>query len=209
MNTINTNKIKTSGFGSFSRTFWTANVMELFERAAYYGMNALLARYLTDEVEGGLGFSEDKVGLLQSVVYAATYVVPIVGGALADRYGYRRMLLFAFSLLSLGYYLTSEVTSYWMIFSTLLLMACGSGLFKPIISGTIARSTTEQNSGFGFGVYYWMINFGALFAPLVAAYLKGFHGAMSSSPAQRTARRCSSRRFSSIAIRQSQRVRKA
>ena len=37
--------------------------------------------------------SEQAVGFLQGIVYAATYVLPILGGALADRYGYRRMLL--------------------------------------------------------------------------------------------------------------------
>ncbi|MFO7914825.1 MAG: MFS transporter [Candidatus Krumholzibacteriales bacterium] len=159
---------------SFPRTFWLANVMELFERGAYYGLNALLARYLTDKVGGGLGFAEDRVGLLQGVVYAVTYVVPILGGALADRYGYRRMLLAAFSLLSAGYFISGEVTSYGVIFITLLLMATGSGLFKPIVSGTIARTTDEETSSFGFGLYYWMINLGALVAPLVAGWLRGF-----------------------------------
>ena len=159
---------------SFPRSFWLANVMELFERGAYYGLNALLARYLSDRVGGGLGFGEDEVGLLQGVVYAMTYVVPILGGALADRYGYRKMLLIAFSLLSAGYFVSGHVTSYWVIFSALLLMATGSGLFKPIITGTIARTTDEKTSGFGFGVYYWMINFGALVAPLVAGWLRGF-----------------------------------
>ncbi len=159
---------------SFNRTFWMANFFELFERGAYYGMNALLARYLTDKTGGALGFEEDDVGLLQSVVYAVTYIIPILGGALADRYGYRRMLLFAFSFLSGGYFLTGQVTGYSAVFASLLVMAVGSGLFKPIISGTIARSTNERTSGFGFGLYYWMINLGALIAPGVAGYLKGF-----------------------------------
>ena len=174
--TDSTTPVPKSGGGlrSFGRTFWTANVMELFERGAYYGLNALLARYLTDRVGGGLGFEEDDVGLLQSVVYAVTYVLPILGGALADRYGYRRMLLLAFSLLSSGYFLSGQVTAYGALFATLLLMAVGSGLFKPIISGTIARTTDEKTSGFGFGVYYWMINLGAFVAPLVAGWLKGF-----------------------------------
>ncbi len=74
---------KASLIRSFPRTFWLANMFELFERGAYYGLNALLARYLTDKVGGGLGFAEDKVGLLQGIVYAVTYVVPILGGALA------------------------------------------------------------------------------------------------------------------------------
>jgi proton-dependent oligopeptide transporter, POT family len=149
--------------------------MELFERAAYYGMNSVLAIYLTDKVEvGGLGFSEQSVGFLQGLIYALTYVVPILGGALADRYGYRRMLIFAFSLLATGYFLAGNMSAYGAVFASLLVMATGAGLFKPIISGTIARTTNESNSGFGFGVYYWMINLGAFLAPLVVSYVKGF-----------------------------------
>jgi dipeptide/tripeptide permease len=149
--------------------------MELFERAAYYGLNSVLAVYLTNKISvGGLGFSEQSVGFLQSLIYAFTYVIPIAGGALADRYGYRRMLLFAFSILSAGYFIAGNVTAYGAIFAALLLMATGAGLFKPIISGTLARTTTEENSGFGFGIYYWMINIGAFLAPLVVSVLKGF-----------------------------------
>jgi proton-dependent oligopeptide transporter, POT family len=160
---------------TFPRVFWVANVMELFERAAYYGLNSVLAIYLTDSIaDHGLGFSEQSVGFLQGLIYALTYVVPILGGALADRYGYRRMLLVAFSLLSAGYFLSGQMTAYGAVFASLLVMATGAGLFKPIISGTLARTTTEKNSGFGFGIYYWMINLGAFLAPLVVSELKGF-----------------------------------
>jgi dipeptide/tripeptide permease len=160
---------------AFPATFWVANVMELFERAAYYGMNSVLAVYLTRAVaEGGLGFTEQSVGFLQSIVYAATYVIPILGGALADRYGYRRMLTVAFSLLATGYFAAGYMSTYGLVFLALLVMATGSGLFKPIISGTIARTTDESNSAFGFGIYYWMINLGAFLAPLVVSVLKGF-----------------------------------
>ena len=160
---------------SFPRTFWTANVMELFERAAYYGMNSVLAVYLTGATaKGGLGFDEQSVGFLQSIVYAMTYVLPILGGALADRYGYRRMLMVAFSLLAAGYFAAGYASTYAMVFLALLVMATGSGLFKPIISGTIARTTDDSNSALGFGIYYWMINLGAFLAPLVVSWLKGF-----------------------------------
>ena len=169
-----------TGVISFPKSFWVSNVMELFERGAYYGLNSLLAIFLTGKVAeraqgkgfGGLGFGEDDVGLLLGVVYAITYVVPILGGALADRYGYRKMLLVAFTLLSAGYFMSSGVTSYGVIFFTLCVMAMGSGLFKPIISGTIARTTNEKNSGMGFGIYYWMINLGALAAPFAAGQIR-------------------------------------
>jgi dipeptide/tripeptide permease len=156
-------------------TFWIANVMELFERAAYYGLNSILGGYLTLSIAaGGLGFDTQSVGFLQGLVYAFTYVLPILGGALGDRYGYRRILLIAFSLLATGYFAAGHMSSYALIFLSLLVMATGAGLFKPIISGTIARTTDERTSGLGFGIYYWMINLGAFLAPLIVSYLKGF-----------------------------------
>ena len=161
---------KKNALFSFPGTFWVANLMELFERGAYYGMNALLAVYLTDVLK----FREQSVGVLQGFVYALTYIGPIFGGALAERLGYRKMLLAAFSLLALGYFAAGNFDSYGLIFVSLLVMATGSGLFKPIISGTIARTTTKETSGFGFGVYYWSINLGAFLSPLVMSWLKGF-----------------------------------
>jgi len=155
---------------TFPQTFWIANLMELFERGAYYGLNAVLAHYLVKV----LYYREQSVGFLQGFVYALTYILPIVGGALAERLGYRKMLLVAFSLLTVGYFAAGNFTSYGLIFLFLLIMATGSGLFKPIITGTVARSTTEENSGFGFGVYYWCINLGAFLAPLYVSWVKGF-----------------------------------
>lgn len=165
-------KAKKKGIlASLPRTFWVANVMELFERGAYYGMNAVLAIYLVEE----LGFRNQAVGFLQGFVYAFTYIIPIIGGALADRLGYRKMLMVAFSLLTMGYFVAGNVTSYGLIFLFLLIMATGSGLFKPIITGTVARTTTKESSGFGFGVYYWCINFGAFLFPLFVIWIKGFN----------------------------------
>ncbi|MEJ2722570.1 MAG: MFS transporter, partial [bacterium] len=151
-------------------TFWLANMFEFFERGAYYGLQAVLAVYLVEHLE----FSVESVGFLQGFVYALTYIVPIAGGALAERLGYRKMLLVAFSLLSVGYFAAGNVTSYGLVFLFLLMMAAGSGLFKPIITGTVARTTTKENSGFGFGLYYWCINLGAFIAPLVVNILRGF-----------------------------------
>jgi len=131
----------------FPRTFWVANVMELFERAAYYGMNSVLAVYLTRSViDGGLGFAEQSVGFLQSIVYALTYVLPILGGALADRYGYRRMLMVAFSFLAAGYFGTGYTSTYGTVFLGLLVMATGSGLFKPCLLYTSPSPRDRQKS---------------------------------------------------------------
>ncbi len=168
-------KRTSDGMGSFPRTFWVANVMELFERGAYYGMMSVLAVYLRMNAgEGGLGFSETSVGFLQSIMMTLTYVMPILGGALAERYGYKRFLTLAFAILMVGYFASSRATGYGVVFLTLLLIAVGSGIFKSILSGTITRTTTDGNRSLGFGIYYWMINLGAFLSPILVSYLKGF-----------------------------------
>jgi len=142
--------------------------MEFFERGSYYGLMSVLSVYMVDQVaDGGLGFSKGAAGAINSTIRPLLYFLPIVAGAVADRFGYRRSLLVAFCLLSTGYFLAGQMTSYVAVFLSLIVMATGAGIFKPIISGTIARSTTESNSGLGFGIFYWTINLGAFLFPLV------------------------------------------
>ncbi len=162
------------GFRSFSKNFWTVIIMEFFERGSYYGVMSVLSVYLVLNVnEGGLGFSKESVGVIKSTITPLLYLLPIISGAIADRFGYRRVLMFAFAIMSLGYFLTSTVTSYGLVFMSLLLMVLGAGFFKPLISGTIARETDESNSTLGFGIFYWSINLGAFIFPLILVpYLK-------------------------------------
>lgn len=162
------------GLKSFPRSFWTVITMEFFERGSYYGVMSVLSVYLVMSIpEGGLGFSKESVGVIKSTITPLLYFLPILAGALADRFGYRRTLMVAFTLMSAGYFFTSLSTSYGMVFLSLILMAIGAGFFKPIIAGTIARVTDESNSSFGFGIYYWSINLGAFIFPLLLIpYLK-------------------------------------
>jgi dipeptide/tripeptide permease len=142
--------------------------MEFFERGSYYGMMSVLSVYLVlSRNEGGLGFSKESVGAIKSVIVPMLYFLPILSGAIGDRYGYRKVLFFAFASMSLGYFFAGLSTSYIAIFSSLLLVALGAGFFKPMISGTIAKVTDESSSSLGFGIYYWSINLGAFLFPLI------------------------------------------
>lgn len=161
------------GVKSFSPMFWVVIMFEFFERGSYYGMMSILSVYFTDQ----LFFSKESVGIIKSTIQPILYFLPIIAGALADRFGYRRALLVAFSLLGGGYMLTSQMTSYTAVFLALVIMALGAGTFKPIISGTIARVTSKDNSTLGFGIYYWSINLGAFLFPLfLVPYLKNNWG---------------------------------
>lgn len=165
---METTETKKASIFSFPKNFWTVIVMEFFERGSYYGVRSILSVYLVMTVaEGGLGFSKSSVGIITSTFQPMLYLLPIIAGAIADRFGYRKTLMFAFVVMSLGYLLTSMMTSYSMVFAALILMVVGAGTFKPIISGTIARVTDKSNSTLAFGIFYWTINLGAFLFPLI------------------------------------------
>ncbi|MDH6341593.1 POT family proton-dependent oligopeptide transporter [Parabacteroides sp. PFB2-12] len=163
------------GFKSFPRNYWIVILMEFFERGSYYGLMSVLSVYLVTAVgDGGLGLTRENVGLISSITKPLLYLLPILSGAIADRYGYRKVLMGAFVVMSIGYYLSGISTGFETVFASLILMNIGAGFFKPLISGTIARSTTEENSTLGFGIFYWSINLGAFIFPLILVpILKG------------------------------------
>lgn len=81
---------KSSGIKSFPRNFWVVITMEFFERGSFYGVMSILSVYLVLSVaEGGLGFSKESVGVINSVTRPLLYLLPILSGAIADRFGYK------------------------------------------------------------------------------------------------------------------------
>lgn len=166
-------KTSKSVFKSFKLNYWVVIMMEFFERGSYYGMMSILSVYMTDQLD----FTKEGVGVIKSTIQPLLYILPILSGAIGDRFGYKRILTFAFIFLGLGYFLTSQTTEYAMVFGSLIIMAFGAGAFKPMVSGTIARETNESNSTLGFGIYYWSINLGAfLFPLLLVPYIKNTFG---------------------------------
>ncbi|MEA2041633.1 MAG: MFS transporter [Bacteroidota bacterium] len=157
----------------FPKSFWVANSMELFERWAWYGLFNLLALYLTNSVdEGALGFTQTQKGMIMGTVTAILYFLPIITGSMADRFGYRKMLILSFIILGSGYYLMGTFTTYGAVFFAFLYVAVGAAMFKPIIAATVAKTTTDKTSSIGFGIFYMMINIGGFLGPVFSSKLR-------------------------------------
>ncbi|MFA8449440.1 MAG: MFS transporter [Bacteroidales bacterium] len=158
---------------SFPGTFWSANTMELFERLAWYGMFLILALYFTgSKDEGALGFSQSQKGLLLGVVSGILYVLPIITGTIADKFGYKKILYVSYSILIIGYLLMGYVKSYGGMWLAFMIVAIGAALFKPIVSATIAKTTNKKTSSIGFGIFYMTVNIGSFIGPLIASHLR-------------------------------------
>jgi len=159
----------------FPRTFWAANTMEIFERMAWYGFFAVSSLYITGAVsEGGLGFSDEDRGVLQGVVTFFLYLFPVVTGALADRFGFRKMLFAAFVVLVPAYFLLGQFKTFPTFFMAFMLVAIGAAMFKPVIIGTITKVTSNKTSSMGFGIFYMMVNIGGFVGPIVAGVVRGW-----------------------------------
>ncbi|MDD5658111.1 MAG: MFS transporter [Elusimicrobia bacterium] len=141
----------------FPATFWFANVIELFERAAYYGCFIFLSVYLTTRI----GFTDRETGVVTGVFAFVLYLMPTFMGTLADRVGFKKSLCAAFSLLAAGYTVLGTCPTKHSAILALLLIVCGAGIVKPVVSGTTAKCSDETNRARAFSLFYWAVNIGA------------------------------------------------
>ncbi len=182
----------------FSRAFWTANMVELLERGAYYGVFIVITLYLSRI----LGFSDIEAALISGVFSGGLYLLPTFTGALADKIGFKNSLLIAFSLLTIGYFglgilpttLESiglvdysgdikftgilESDARWAIAPIMLVIMIGGSFIKSVITGTVAKETTELNRAQGFSIFYMMVNIGAFSGKTIVKPLRVAMGDM-------------------------------
>jgi len=160
----------------FEPAFWVANLTELFERLAFYGQQAVLAIFFHES----LRFSAQDTGALMGDFGFAVYLLPVFVGALADRFGFRRSLAFAYLIASVGYFLLGSLSAswmapmhrsiplYWLVFLILMVTSLGPSLVKPCVVGTIATTSTETVRSMGYSIYYTLVNIGGALGPIVA-----------------------------------------
>jgi MFS family permease len=155
-------------FSQFPKIYWVADALELFERGAYYGMLAVMSVHMAVN----LGIDSVTIGLLFSMLLFFSYFWPLFASALAEKYGYRQVIMASFGLLISGYFITSTLRAGGMglFIVALLLMGFGAGTFKPLISATIAHVTKDKQRNLAYSLYYWFINFGAFIFPLILGF---------------------------------------
>lgn len=169
----------------FHPSFWVANVMELFERLAYYGQQIVFMIYLRNK----LGFSESEAGSLSGVFGGLIYLLPILGGTLADKWGFKKAFSVAFTILAIGYFLIGsmgmsafqgiyqDLPSYWLLMLFLVFTAFGGSFIKPAVLGTVNDASNNSDAkSLGFAIYYWLVNAGAMIGPTIAYFVRDNFG---------------------------------
>ena len=119
----------------FEPAFWIANLTELFERLAYYATAAVLAIYLNEQ----LHFSSQLTGWLIGTFGLVVWFLPILGGTLADRFGFRRALMFAYLVMTIG------------LFSARVALGTLDGASAPRAFRQVAGAGNPARAGAGTG----------------------------------------------------------
>lgn len=149
------------------------------ERFGYYTMLAVFTLYL----QANFGLSGAAAGQIYSTFLALVYFLPFVGGIMADKFGYGRMVTIGIIIMFLGYLflslpLGSGNLGMWGMYGALLLVSCGTGLFKGnlqvMVGNLYDNPQYEAKRDSAFSIFYMAINIGALFAPSAAVAIKNW-----------------------------------
>ena len=168
MNSTTNSSRKQKGSWKFPKAFWTANTVELFERAAYYAVFIAITLYLSRVV----GFSDINAGWIGGMFAAGLYFLPPFTGAYADKIGFRKAIILAFSLLSIGYFTLGALPYKATVIPALVVLMFGGSFIKSIITGTVAKTTNEETRARGFSIFYGLVNVGAFLGKTFAYPLR-------------------------------------
>lgn len=151
----------------FPPVFWIANLIEVLERFAYYGIYFSFGIYMAS-----LGYSRADLGIVQFIFLLFSYVVPLFSGTFADRYGFKKILIVSYLCYLPSILLLILTKTFSGIALTMLFIGFAAGVFKPLISGTVRAVTDQSNKTRGFGIFYAMVNVGGSLGPIVAGHLR-------------------------------------
>jgi MFS family permease len=154
-------------FGRFPKVFWTAQTFELLERGAYYSMMPIIVVHAIYNV----GLPIWLGAIITVFMYPFQYGLPMATGALAEKVGYKRQIILAFLILTSAYiFLALAFNTATMIFSVMA-VGIGIGTYKPLISATVAKCTSDKDRNLAYSIYYWIVNLAAFLIPLMFALM--------------------------------------
>lgn len=148
---------------------------EVWERYGFYVIQTLLAIYLTTHFK----WSDQKIYLLVGSFTALTYLSPMVGGWIADRFlGQKQSILLGATILLGAYVLITFFQSEKILPLSLSAIAVGTGLLKPNISSLLGNEykINSPHRERGFTIFYMGITFGIVLGTTLPSQIQQHFG---------------------------------
>lgn len=162
-----------ASIASLSYVFWIVGGMEMVERLAYYGVRTVAGLYATDsKSNGGLGVTPGDLAIIFLIWALFQAFVPVLFGGISDRIGYKQTIFISTVVKIAGYIVMGFFPTFWGFAAGAMVLATGTGIFKPGIQGTLVKATNRRNSSMAWGIFYQTVNIGGWIGPLLAAFLR-------------------------------------
>lgn len=152
---------------------------EMWERFNFYGMRALLTLFLVN----ALAFSDKDASIVYGGFLGLSYLTPMIGGYIADRYlGNRNCILLGGVIMGLGQlclffsgsvYASNLDLAKLAMWIALAIIIVGNGFFKPNISSMVGQLYHKGDNRLdsAFTIFYMGINVGAFLGMSVCPFL--------------------------------------
>jgi POT family proton-dependent oligopeptide transporter len=144
------------------------------ERFSFYGMRNILTNFLRFQLLLYLPYSERSIAATEvfHTFVMGVYFFPLLGGYLADRWFGKYNTILWFSLIYCAGHgcLAAFPDNRAGFYTGLGLISFGSGGIKPLVvsfMGDQFDSRTKHLAKLAFDGFYWIINFGSLFATVL------------------------------------------
>ena len=159
--------------------FWFCNFAFTLERFSYYSAKWLIIQFIALEAaKGGLGITDGSNAVYQSFFVAFTYLAPLFGSVLSDRFfGAKYLVPIGMALMSLGYFVGFNAHSLGGMALMIGLVSIGTGLFKPqtnSITGLLFSDKKELDKA--FSTQYSMVNLGSFIGTTSIGLIAGSYG---------------------------------
>jgi POT family proton-dependent oligopeptide transporter len=157
-------------FKGHPKGLFVAFFANMGERFGFYTMISIFVLFM----QAKYGMSAAAAGFMYSTFMVGVYILPLLGGFLADRYlGYGRTIKLGIVVMFAGYVMltlpTKMNSGLPLIVAALAVICLGTGLFKGNLQALVGNLYDDPKYSAmrdrAFNIFYMGINVGAMFAP--------------------------------------------
>ena len=157
--------------------FYVCTSAYALERMAFYSAKWVIGIFIAAEVmRGGLGLTPADGAKMTANLVAFTYLTPILGGFIADRWLSPRLCVILGALImAAGYvfgYQASVTSSPQFLWVMIILVSIGTGLYKGNIAGISGRLFNDKDQlDSAFSIQYSIANIGSFLGTLTVSFI--------------------------------------
>jgi MFS family permease len=144
----------------------------MMKQAALWITILQLPVYIAQKDAGGLAWDQSTKGIILFIWVLFQNIASVLFGAYSDKIGRKKSLFLSHFIMIIGYLIISISSNFFPFLLGVVTLGIGSGIFKPILEGSIAGELNKENSSLGWSYYIIAVNIGVIWSTLLIEPLR-------------------------------------